>query len=68
MAKAELRYGNNEQLRRIAQEIIIDQQQEIVAMQLALDRPLPPSAPAPAQDSAAIAPRPSPHAALTPKQ
>jgi uncharacterized protein (DUF305 family) len=36
MAEAELRHGHNEQLRRIAQEIIVDQQQEIVAMRLAL--------------------------------
>jgi uncharacterized protein (DUF305 family) len=36
MAKAELRYGHNEQLRRIAQEIIVEQQQEITAMHLAL--------------------------------
>ena len=36
MAQAELRYGSNEQLRRIAQEIIVDQQQEIVAMRAAL--------------------------------
>jgi Domain of unknown function (DUF305) len=49
MALAELRYGNNEQLRRIAQEIIVDQQQEIAAMRLALGQPLPPSAPAPTQ-------------------
>ena len=41
MAEVELRYGMNEQLRRIAQEIIVDQQQEIVAMRLALGRPLP---------------------------
>lgn len=34
MARAELRYGRNEQLRRIAQEIIIDQTQEIAAMRL----------------------------------
>jgi uncharacterized protein (DUF305 family) len=47
MALAELRYGRNERLRRIAQEIIIDQQQEIAAMRLALGQPLPPSAPAP---------------------
>ncbi len=47
MAVAELRYGRNEQLRRIAQEIIIDQQQEIAAMRLAVGRPLPPSTPAP---------------------
>ena len=49
MAVAELRYGRNEQLKRIAQEIIVDQQQEIAAMQLALGKPLPPSVPAPTQ-------------------
>ena len=49
MAVAELRYGKNEQLRRIAQEIIVDQQQEIAAMRLALGQPLPPSLPAPTQ-------------------
>ncbi|ODP32904.1 DUF305 domain-containing protein [Pandoraea sp. ISTKB] len=47
MAQAELRYGKNEQLRRIAQEIIVEQQQEIIAMRIALGQPLPPSAPAP---------------------
>jgi uncharacterized protein (DUF305 family) len=41
MARAELRYGHNEQLRRIAQEIIIDQTQEIAAMRQALGQPLP---------------------------
>jgi uncharacterized protein (DUF305 family) len=35
MARAELRFGRNEQLRRIAQEIIVEQQQEIAAMRLA---------------------------------
>jgi Domain of unknown function (DUF305) len=49
MAVAELRYGKNEQLRRIAQEIIVDQQQEIAAMNLALGKPLPPSSAAPTQ-------------------
>ena len=49
MALTELRYGKNEQLRRIAQEIIVDQQQEIASMRLALGQPLPPSAPAPTQ-------------------
>jgi hypothetical protein len=49
MAMAELRYGTNEQLRRISQEIIVDQQQEIAAMRLALGLKLPPSAPAPTQ-------------------
>lgn len=49
MAQAELRYGHNEQLRRIAQEIVVEQQQEVVAMRLALGQPLPPSAPSPDQ-------------------
>jgi uncharacterized protein (DUF305 family) len=49
IAQAELRYGRNERLRRMAQEIIVTQQQEIVAMRLALGEPLPPSAPAPDQ-------------------
>jgi uncharacterized protein (DUF305 family) len=31
-----LRHGRNEHLRRIAQEIIVDQTQEIAAMRLAL--------------------------------
>lgn len=53
MAQAELRYGKNEQLRRIAQEIIVDQQQEIATMRLALGQPPPPSAPAPTQPEAA---------------
>ncbi|MDN7181421.1 DUF305 domain-containing protein [Caballeronia sp. SEWSISQ10-4 2] len=50
MAQAELRYGHNEQLRRIAQEIIVEQQQEITAMRVALGQPLPPSAPVPDQE------------------
>ncbi|MFM0207227.1 DUF305 domain-containing protein [Paraburkholderia sediminicola] len=52
MAQAELRYGHNERLRRIAQEIVVEQQQEIIAMRLALGQPLPPSAPAPDQQPA----------------
>jgi uncharacterized protein (DUF305 family) len=36
MARAELRFGRNEPLRRIAQEIIVDQQQEIAAMHAAV--------------------------------
>jgi uncharacterized protein (DUF305 family) len=47
MAVAELRYGTNPQLKRIAQEIIVDQQQEIAAMHVAIGDPLPPSRPAP---------------------
>jgi hypothetical protein len=52
MALAVLRYGKNEQIRRLAQEIIVTQQQEIAAMRLALGQPLPPSTPAPTQVSA----------------
>ena len=37
MAQAELRYGHNEQLRRIAQEIVVDQTQEIAVMRLAVE-------------------------------
>lgn len=55
MAVLELRFGRNEQLRRIAQEIIVDQQQEIAAMRLALGQPLPPSTSAPTQPGDAVA-------------
>jgi hypothetical protein len=57
MAEAELRYGHNEQLRRIAQEIIVDQQQEIAAMSVALNRPPPPPTPAPTQTQPVVMPR-----------
>jgi YVTN family beta-propeller protein len=43
MAKIQLRYGRNGQLTRIAQEIVVTQQQEIAAMRLALGQPRPPS-------------------------
>lgn len=42
MARAELRYGHNEVLRRIAQGIVVEQQQEIAAMRLAIGQKLPP--------------------------
>jgi hypothetical protein len=45
MAQAELRYGLNEPLRRMAQEIIVTQLQEITAMRLSLGQALPPSVP-----------------------
>ncbi len=38
MALAELRHGKDETLRRMAQEIIVEQQQEITAMRLAADK------------------------------
>lgn len=47
MAVAVLRYGRNPQVRRLAQEIIVTQQQEIAAMRLAVGEPLAPSSPAP---------------------
>ena len=47
MAQAELRYGRNEQLRRLAQGIIVTQQQEIVAMRLAVGQPPASAAPSP---------------------
>jgi hypothetical protein len=49
MAQAELRYGRNEPLRRMAQEIIVTQLQEISTMRLALGQPLPPAIAAPDQ-------------------
>ena len=52
MAEAELRHGHNEILRRIAQEIVVDQQQEIVAMRLALGQALPPSVASPTRPGA----------------
>ena len=58
MARAELKYGRNEQLRRLSQEIIVTQQQEIAAMRLAIGDPLPPSAASPTQPEIAPAPRP----------
>jgi hypothetical protein len=53
MAVIELRYGKNEQLRRIAQEIVVDQMQEIAAMKLALGEPATDTAPAPTQQQPA---------------
>jgi len=49
MAVIELRYGKNETLRRIAQEIIVDQMQEIDAMKLAIGDKVTASMPAPTQ-------------------
>src|SRR6516164_7850796 len=51
MAQAELRYGRNESLRRMAQEIVVTQLQEITAMRLSLGEPLPASVPSPDQIS-----------------
>src|SRR5260370_37209294 len=53
MAQAELRYGHNERLRRMAQEIVVTQQEEIAVMRLALGQPSTPSVAAPTADHAA---------------
>ncbi len=53
MAEAELRHGHSEQLRRIAQEIIVDQQQEIEAMKFALGDSVPAAMTAPSRPAAA---------------
>jgi YVTN family beta-propeller protein len=47
MAQAELRYGSEAQLRSIAQEIVVDQIQQISLMRLAVGEPLPPSVSSP---------------------
>jgi uncharacterized protein (DUF305 family) len=59
MAIAVLRYGRNPQIRRLAQEIIVTQQQEIAAMRLAVGEALPASVPSPTQPALrpALSPR-----------
>jgi hypothetical protein len=52
MAQALLRYGHNEQLRRLAQEIIVTQQQEIATMRLAVGE-------TPIQSQPALSPDPN---------
>jgi hypothetical protein len=59
MAQIILRYGKNEQLKRLAQEIIVTQQQEIAAMKLAVGEPLPPSIASPTQPASGTTPAPS---------
>ncbi len=61
MAVIELRYGKNEQLRRIAQEIIVDQMQEIAAMKLAIGEHVSTTAPAPTQPAFSPPPAPEGH-------
>ena len=65
MAVIQLRYGKNEQLRRIAQEIIVDQMQEIAAMRLAIGERATDTAPAPTQPQPAP-PASDPHHPGTP--
>jgi uncharacterized protein (DUF305 family) len=44
MALAELRHGRNERLKRLANEIVVEQRQEITVMKAVLDEELPVSA------------------------
>jgi uncharacterized protein (DUF305 family) len=57
MAEAELRYGRGAQLRRIAQEIIVDEMQQIALMRLAVGEGLPPPIASPTDPSRIQAPR-----------
>jgi len=57
MAQAELRYGRNAQLRRIAQEIIVEEIQEITLMRLAVGEALPPSIASPTDPSQVQVPK-----------
>jgi len=52
MAEAELRFGRDPVLRRLAQGIVVEQQQEIAVMQQALAA-LPPATPTPSASSGA---------------
>ena len=61
MAVAVLRHSPNDQIRRLAQEIIVEQQEEIAAMRLAIGEPLPSPAPAPTNP-----PPPAPSGVETP--
>jgi uncharacterized protein (DUF305 family) len=54
MAQALLRYGHNEQLRRLAQEIIVTQQQEIAIMRLTIGELPVQSQPLPSADLKAV--------------
>lgn len=56
MALLMLRYGRNEQLKRLAQEIVVTQRQEIAVMRLAIGDPHPRATPGPVDSSAAHQP------------
>jgi len=64
MAVIELRYGRNEHLRRIAQEIIVEQMQEIAAMKLAIGEPVTATSPAPTEQQPASTPTEHHHSGM----
>ena len=53
MAEAELRFGRDERLRRLAQGIIVEQRQEIAVMRQVLETPPPVASPASARSPTA---------------
>jgi uncharacterized protein (DUF305 family) len=57
MAKAELKYGHNEQLRRLAQQIVATQQPEIKVMQDAVNDGQSSAAQSPEQPREALSPQ-----------
>jgi hypothetical protein len=61
MARAELKYGHNKQLRRMAQTIVTNQQKQITAMRRAVGEPPLPSVAPPAPETS---PHPMPPAAM----
>jgi uncharacterized protein (DUF305 family) len=67
MARAELRYGRNARLRRIAQEIVVGQTQEIALMRLAVGEAPPSSTASPSRAPAPrvqMVPRPAPQMSM----
>jgi uncharacterized protein (DUF305 family) len=58
MAKAELKYGHNEQLRRLAQDIVATQQREITVMRNAVGEGQSSAAQSPQQPRAGVSPAP----------
>jgi uncharacterized protein (DUF305 family) len=68
MARAELRYGHNELLRRLAREIVTNRQQEVTVMRLAVDDERSSSTGSPAQPPAESIPQSSAHDGMSTSQ
>ncbi len=68
MARAELRYGHNELLRRLAREIVTNRQQEVTVMRLAVDDERSSSTGSPAQPPAESMPQSSAHDGMSASQ
>jgi uncharacterized protein (DUF305 family) len=60
MANAELKYGHNEQLRRVAREIVASQQPEIVVMRNAVSDGQSSAAQSPGETGAELSPQSAP--------